>query len=1077
MPHGIKMLRFSSSKPKLAFVRLFSRKRLLLKLLMMVAVLAIISYLTLLESVANGFPLDFHSEAFIKALPDTLKLQELADSEANKAIFVHLQHSNNAFYDTLENVLGTLDFVTFHQYQRQPYVANGYIGSRIPVLGQGFAYDTLSVDVSASEDDLSNGWPLFNRRYAGAFAAGFFDAQKNTTETNFPWLLQYGFESVISAIPQWTGLSIVSHGADGKLFALDPQQLSDTWGSISLYVQNMSLADGVVSTLFVWLDSLHVQYDVFAHRDNPNLGVVDLKITNTASNVIQFNVSDMLSGDTAQRCNIKDAKVEPGSGIYLQYQPIGVADVYAATYSSLRFLENKCIDSIFSSSSNNVSQTLVFQLEPGEELSVSKFVGIVTSDIDPDAYKLYDLVLSKARATSLKCGDLSYVLTSHRNSWADIVSSGLQVEFPDDPLLTLATRSSLFHLSANTRSMASGVTAALSVGGLSSDSYAGMVFWDTDLWIMNGLLPWNPLHARSLINYRVHTHQQALDNIHSPLAPKYFQGAAYPWTSGRYGNCTSTGPCFDYEYHINFAVAIAAWEAYLSGAADDEFLELVAYPLINDAATFLASYVEYNDTLGKYTTRNLTDPDEYANHVDNGAYTNAAISLTMKWAQAVLQHLGKPVPELFTKILGNVHLPTSPDDDDIVLEYTGMNSSVGIKQADVIMITYPLENELITHDQAVANMEFYLTKQVSFGPAMTFPIFLIVASALQDTGCSSQSYLLKAVQPFLRGPFAQFSEQNNDVYKTNGGTHPAFPFMTAHGGLLQAVLKGLLGLRYDFRVENGKIVRELKLDPIKLKNLPGGVVFQGIHYMNHTLSLNLTSSGLVVTDHSQEPGSVDEIEIVLGSRLHNSTRFAISQGDQVVLPLFDTSEAFSNSLTECYKASFTNITDGAYGDATVLVNDGDNTTHWQGLFNTTGKILIDLKSKTKLTSGTINWGDRPPTSVKILISKNEEFELSIDYLSQVDFGNGLYKKYWFANSNGQTTTQNDVFDEVFSSSVSISSPFNIEDQPKIILPTNHNTTSIEFPDNTMGRFVLLEFDGVHDEADEEGAKLYEVVFS
>lgn len=1071
------MERFSLLKNSFPFVRLFARKRFLSKILVMFAALLVVSYLTLLQTVVDGFPLNVRSLGFTKVLPDTLNIQEFVNSVGNKAIFAKLQHSDNAFYDGDLNVVGTLDFVTFHQYQRQPYVANGYIGSRIPVLGQGFAYDTVSNDVAASEDDLRNGWPLFNKRYAGAFAAGFFDAQEDTNGTNFPWLLQYGYESVISAIPQWTGLEITAIGNNDEKFVLDPQESSEKWGGISLYVQNMSLADGVVSTLFVWLDSLHVQYDVLAHRENPHLGVVDLKISNVGSDTIQFNVSDVMSGDTAQRCNIKGAEIEPGSGVYLLYQPVGVYDVYAATYSSLRFLENKCIDSIYAGSSANVSQTLVFQLSPGEEVTVTKYVGIVTSDIDPKAYDLFDLVLSKARTTSLEAGKLSSVLSTHQKAWSDIIAAGIQVEFPDDPLLTLATRSSLFHISANTRSGASGVTAALSVGGLSSDSYAGMVFWDTDLWIMNGLLPWNPVHARSLINYRVHTHQQAIDNLQSPLAPKAFEGAAYPWTSGRYGNCTATGPCFDYEYHLNVAVAISAWEAYLSGAADDEFLETVAYPLINDAATFLASYVEYNETLGKYTTHNLTDPDEYANHIDNGAYTNAAISATMRWALAVLQHLGKPVPDIFTKIMGNVHMPTSPDDDNIVLEYSGMNSSVGIKQADVIMITYPFENELITESQAEANMNFYLQKQVSFGPAMTFPIFLIVASALLDTGCSSQSYLLKAVQPFLRGPFAQFSEQNNDNYATNGGTHPAFPFLTAHGGLLQAVLKGLLGLRYDFRLENGKIVRMLKLEPTKLKTLPGGVVFHGIHYMNHTLSLNMTSSGLIITDHSQDAGAVDEIEIILGSRLDNDTTFAISSGDQLVLPLFETEQAFPNSLTECNKAVFTNITDGAYGDATVLVNDGDNTTHWQSYHNTTGKVLIDLKSRTKLTFGLINWGDRPPTNVTILVSKDDSLDLSLEYLSLVDFGNDLYKKYSFANSEGVTTSQSDVFDEVFAGTVSISAPFSLEDQPKIVLPTRFNTTSIEFPENILGRFLLLEFEGVHDNSDEEGAKLYEVVFT
>lgn len=1048
-----------------------SRRRTLVRLPAMFALVLLVCYLAASLPLLVSFPVELNVKT-LELVPDLEQLQNFVDSPSNKAIFSKLQHSDNAFYDSDQNVVGTLDFVTFHQYQRQPYVANGFLGARVPVLGQGFAFDTLSDEVSGSKDDLSNGWPLFNERYAGAFAAGFYDAQVNTTESNFPWLNQYGYESVISAIPQWTSLH-VSSSENGNTYTLDPQLPPKQWGGITQYVQNMSLADGVVSTLFVWLNKLQVQYEVLAHRKTPTLGVVTLKISNLGSSNVQFNVSDVLDIETSQRCRLHAAQIDTPKGIYLLYQPLGVDNVYAATYSSLRYLMSHCSASIFAKSLEAVSQTLLFDLLPGDTIEVTKYVGVVTSDLDPEMYTLFDSVLAAAQLEALTTATLPSVLASHRLSWETILASSLNVNFPDDPLLTLATRASLFHLSANTRSDSSGVTAALPVSGLLSDSYGGMVFWDTDLWILNGLLPWNPMHAKSLVNYRKHTHDQAIENLKSPLAPKTFEGAAYPWTLGRYGNCTGTGPCFDYEYHINNAVAIAAWEVYLSGAGDDDFLKNTAFPLITDAAAFLASYVEYNETLKLYTTTNLTDPDEYANHVDNGAYTNAAISATLKWALAVLQHLDKPVPDSYSKIIGNVYLPTSSDDSNIVLEYSDMNSSVGIKQADVIMITYPLENELITQDQAVANMDFYSEKQVSFGPAMTFPIFSIVASALLETGCSSQSYLSKAVQPFLRGPFAQFSEQNNDNFESNGGTHPAFPFMTAHGGLLQAVLKGLLGLRFDYRIENGKIVRFLKLDPVKLKTLPSGATFDGIQYMNHTLSMLLTGESLIVKDTQMTLNAPSKIAIEWAERRGGTTAYSLSSGEQIVIPLFETTESFPNSLTECNKAIFTNVTDGAYGDATVSVNDGDNTTHWQS--NTTsGKILIDLKATTKLTKGLVNWGDRPPTHMSISVSTDETFDLTLNYLSHVDFGNLLYKKYSYDNPNNVIVSQESAFTQVLSAEVAIEAPYSAHDQAKIVLPNRYNTTTFAFPENSQARFLLLEFEGVHDDADDEGAKLYEV---
>lgn len=88
---------------------------------------------------------------------------------------------------------------------------------------------------------------------------------------------------------------------------------------------------------------------------------------------------------------------------------------------------------------------------------------------------------------------------------------------------------------------------------------------------------------------------------------------------------------------------------------------------------------------------------------------------------------------------------------------------------------------------------------------MTYSIFSIDASTLSVAGCASYTYLLAASQPYSRAPFYQsvfvcltsslgffltwsafrFSEQTSDIYASNGGTNPAFTFLTGHGGFLQ----------------------------------------------------------------------------------------------------------------------------------------------------------------------------------------------------------------------------------------------------------------------------------------------------
>ncbi|KAK6201366.1 vacuolar acid trehalase [Scheffersomyces amazonensis] len=1041
------------------------------------------------SSFATGYPLSMEHAKYYGRQDINLRtveashvqLYELINSAANKAVFSQLQYSENAYYDLGNNVVGNAEFPVYNQFQRQPYVANGYLGSRIPNIGQGFTYDQLTDASTASDDDLLNGWPLFNKRYSGAFVAGFFDIQNNVTETNYPELYANGYESIIAAIPQWTSLTL-STEHNGNIYSLNPAlNLS---GQISNYQQNMSLSNGIVSTEFTWLDSLQIKFDVLAHRQEVRLGLVNLEVSNLSNDTFTIDIEDVLDFATAQRSQLTGVDSD-SSGIYMTFQPHQLDYINGAIYSKLIASTSPAV----SSNETSISQSLQIQLSPGESTTLAKVVGVATTDYDPSTASSQQDVLNMAKNVANSHSNITDIFTSHKVAWAQTLEATPAVTFPDDLLLTLTTRASIYHLTANTQPNNHGVTAALGVGGLSSDSYAGMVFWDADIWMMNGLLPYIPAHAKSITNYRLHTHEQAIKNV-----PQGYEGAVYPWTSGRFGNCTSTGPCLDYEYHINTAVALSAWDVYLSGAGDEEYLKNVVYPLVNDAASFFSTYLtRYNSTLQQYTTHNLTDPDEYANQVDNGAYTNAGISSIMRKAIAVANHLDYEFASNFSSIAGNMFIPNSGLPGNITLEYSGMNSSVGIKQADVIMMTYPLNDEEVDVDQALRNMEFYSLKQVSYGPAMTFPIFSIVSSKLARHGCAAQSYLQKSVRPYLRGPFAQFSEQNNDNFLTNGGTHPAFPFLTAHGGFLQAILQGIVGLRYDYEVIDGKISRVLELDPRAMPCLPNGVMFEGIKYNNHSLSFTIHEDRFSITNDGPLPSNINSnsndntnssVKIKLASRNLKAGTYTLATGQQLVFPLYTPQSSFPSSISECGAARFVNITQSAYGDAPSSMNDGDNTTHWQSFSNSsTGKVLIDLKQFKNISSMLVNWGDKPAQHLTVSTTTTDsttaKLETVFDFLSSVDFGNNLYDHYQYGTVQTQVIPQSQVFASIFSDYIDISAPYDAQEATQIDIPSHQNVTTVQFTEPVYSRFLLLEMDGIHDESpidgDTGGAKLFEVV--
>jgi trehalose/maltose hydrolase-like predicted phosphorylase len=231
-------------------------------------------------------------------------------------------------------------------------------------------------------------------------------------------------------------------------------------------------------------------------------------------------------------------------------------------------------------------------------------------------------------------------------------------------------------------------------------------------------------------------------------------------------------------------IALAHYQ-YYAATNNKTWLQARGWPIISAVAEFWASEVEYNQTTGRYVARNFSDPDEYSNHIDNGAFTNAGIKiLFLRWASQLASVLGVDTPRIWTDIGNNIDVSVDPV-SGIVLEFDGFNSTIEVKQGDVVLLTYPLEFSQ-SPTQALEDLDYYALRTSPNGPGMTYSIFSIDANTLSNgVGCASYTYLLASSQPYSRPPFYQFSEQTGDIFNDNGGTNPAFTFLTGHGGYLQ----------------------------------------------------------------------------------------------------------------------------------------------------------------------------------------------------------------------------------------------------------------------------------------------------
>ncbi len=360
----------------------------------------------------------------------------------------------------------------------------------------------------------------------------------------------------------------------------------------------------------------------------------------------------------------------------------------------------------------------------------------------------------------------------HNKAWDSLWTSDIVID--GDAQSQQDVHSMLYHLYSFTRE---GTGYSLSPMGLSGLGYNGHVFWDADLWMFPALLVMHPELAKNMIDYRFNRLDAAKRNAFS----HGYKGAMFPWESAETGVEETpvwalSGP---FEHHITADVALAAWNYYCV-TQDTNWLREKGWPILSSSADFWSSRVERNGP-GHYDIKNVVAADEWAENVDNNAFTNAAAIANLKAAVAAATILGLKTNNDWDDVAANI--PVLKFDNGITKEYASYKDT-GIKQADVNLLAYPLK-AITDTAQIRKDLEFYSVRVPNEGtPAMTQGIFALLYARLGD-GAKAYHWFKDAYEPNLLPPFRVIAE-------TKGGTNPYFA--TGAGGILQSVLMGFGGL-------------------------------------------------------------------------------------------------------------------------------------------------------------------------------------------------------------------------------------------------------------------------------------------
>lgn len=542
--------------------------------------------------------------------------------------------------------------------------------------------------------------------------------------------------------------------------------------SVSNFQQELDMKHASFSTTFDYADKATIKYTYYSLRQLPFTVLMDITIT--AKKDINISPSSVMEAPDALKDvqnyynEIDRPHVTLGLLTSSAKSPTGKLQLCASTtflFNEVHGSEPRVIHEMW----DNNMHLMKFSktVKAGQSYQFAIAGSSITSAHHDDP-------LNEAERLTIfaKLQGRDRLVKFHNQAWDELWKSDILID--GDPQAQQDVHSMLYHLYSFSRA---GTSLSPSPMGLSGLGYNGHVFWDTEVWMFPALLVLQPEIARSLVEYRYRRLNAAKRNAFA----HGYKGAMFPWESADSGVEETpvwalSGP---FEHHITGCVALAAWNYYCV-TQDKDWLREKGWPILSATADFWASRVERNGP-GQFDINNVVAADEWAENVDNNAFTNAAAKVNLQNATTAAKILGlKPDADW---MVVSQNIPILKMENGVTREHASYKGE-GIKQADVNLLPYPLK--VITDpDQIRKDLKYYETRVPDEGtPAMTQAIFTLLYARLGE-GEKAYHFFKDAYEPNLNPPFRVIAE-------TKGGTNPYFA--TGAGGIIQSLLMGFGGL-------------------------------------------------------------------------------------------------------------------------------------------------------------------------------------------------------------------------------------------------------------------------------------------
>lgn len=723
----------------------------------------------------------------------------------------------------------------------------------------------------------------FEERYSGpslqgSYIAGIYYPDKTRVgwwKNGYP---EY-FAKVLNA-PSWIGVGVTVNGAVLDLYTCP----------VTEFRRELDMKRGLLSRRFVAEvggAKIEVEAERFVSMARPEVGVVRYRVT--ALTAAEIKLSASLDGNVKNRdsnydehfWNVLDTEAVPGGGFLLaQTRKLDfrvALDQRLVLDAGGHAPEPTCIGG-----TGYVASEYVVKLAAGESASLTKYVGVVTSENHPKE-KLKAAALDVAASAAAVGFDMLFA--EHAAKWADIWNHS-DIVIEGDVAAQQGIRFNIFQLNQTY----TGQDERLNIGpkGFTGEKYGGSTYWDTEAFCIPFYVSTAPSKVtRNLLIYRYKHLQKAIENA----AKLGFGGGAalYPMVTMNGEECHNEWEITFEEIHRNGAIAYAIYN-YIRHTGDVGYLAEYGLEVLIGIARFWAQRATFSQEKGKYVILGVTGPNEYENNVNNNWYTNLMACWCLDYAREALELVERNSPRRVAEIITKTGLDRAAEtaqwaavsagmyfaydpERQIFLQQDGyldkeplttedidpaarpinqhwswdrILRSPFIKQADTLQGMYLFE-ERYDHDILQRHFDFYEARTVhesSLSPC----IHAVLAARL---GMMDKAYAL-----YLRTSRLDLDDYNHEV---DEGLH-----ITSMGGTWLAIIEGFGGKR----VVDGK----LTLSP----QIPSGwqrYTFR-LLWKDQPMEVSVTRDGAEIVYHGEEPISVavwgKEHKLVPGTPLNLS---------------------------------------------------------------------------------------------------------------------------------------------------------------------------------------------------------------